>query len=74
MRDVPVSGASDVDGPDVDRFRAELREQRTLGDVFDWLRRQDPKRDVTEILTQDEYTHDVVVEWTADRYLVFDAT
>jgi hypothetical protein len=51
-----------------------LRDQRTLGDVLEWMRRQQPSRSVTEIVTQDEYTHDVVVGYDEDVYLVFDTT
>jgi hypothetical protein len=74
MRDVPVTASSTTAPADLGWFREQLRDQRTLGDVFDWLRRQSPPRNVTEILTQDEYTHDVVVAWSPERFLVFDAT
>jgi hypothetical protein len=74
MRDVPVTNRHATSQSELDWFREQLRGQRTLGDVFDWLRRQAPPRNVTEILTQDEYTHDVIVEWTPQRFLVFDAT
>ena len=59
---------------EVTAFQSQLKDQRTLGDVLAWLRGQQPPRSVTDILTQDEYTHDVVVEWADDRFLVFDAT
>ena len=74
MRGVPVTNASRQPPAELDWFRDQLRDQRTLGDVLDWLRSQTPPRTVTEILTQDEYTHDVVVAWSPERYLVFDAT
>jgi hypothetical protein len=74
MREVPVRAAGDTPSGEVAHFQAQLRDQRTLGDVFTWLRHQNPARSVTEILTQDEYTHDVVVQWTDTRFLVFDAT
>jgi hypothetical protein len=74
MRDVPVTAHSRIPESETAWFTTALRAQRTLGDAFDWLRRQAPPRDVTEILTQDEYTHDVVVQWSAARFLVFDAT
>jgi hypothetical protein len=62
-------------GPgEISHFQAELKDQRTLGDVLAWLRNQQPPRSVTDILTQDEYTHDVIVQWSDHRYLVFDAT
>lgn len=44
---------------EIARVQSELQEQRTLGDVLAWLRGQTP-RSVAGILTQDEYTHDVV--------------
>ena len=74
MRDVPVTTTSNTIATELGWFRDQLRAQVMLGDVFDWLRKQTPPRNVTEILTQDEYTHDVVVEWAAERFLVFDAT
>lgn len=74
MREVPIHGASAATAGEIPAFQAALKDQRTLGDVLAWLREQDPPRSVTDILTQDEYTHDVIVQWSDDRYLVFDAT
>jgi hypothetical protein len=47
---------------------------RTLDDVLRWARGQEPPWSVVEIVTQDEYTHDVVVGNGGDTYLVFDTT
>ena len=47
---------------------------RTLGPVLEWLRVQDPPRVVRDIVTQDEYTHDVVLPFDGEHFLVFDAT
>ncbi|HEU4994178.1 MAG TPA: hypothetical protein VFT29_05135 [Gemmatimonadaceae bacterium] len=74
MRNVPVTSAGDIAPDLLSTFRRELGNQRTLGDVLAWLRAQDPPRSVTDILTQDEYTHDVVVQWSDRTYLAFDAT
>ena len=74
MRDVPVTATSHTPAAELEWFRDQLRDQRTLGDVLDWLSRQSPWRSVTEILTQDEYTHDVVVAWSSERFLAFDTT
>lgn len=30
--------------------------------------------ELREVVTQDEYTHDVVLEWTDGRWLVYDTT
>ena len=74
MREVPVTAHPSI-GSDVrERLTSELRTQRTLADVLAWGRAQIPPRPVTEILTQDEYTHDVIVAFEEDVYLVFDTT
>jgi len=46
----------------------------TLGAVLDWARAQSPPLAVAEIVTQDEYTHDVILDFTAGRCLVYDTT
>lgn len=45
----------------------------TLERALDWGRQQEPPMAVAAILTQDEYTHDVVLPY-AGRYLVYDTT
>jgi hypothetical protein len=52
--------------------RPGLPDLRTLGDVLDWARAQGLGR--PEVVTQDEYTHDVVLPWRDGRWLVFDTT
>ena len=74
MREVPVTEAGSIDRDVYNGVAPQLRAQRTLGDVLSWGRRQSPPRSVTEIITQDEYTHDVVLELDARYYLVFDTT
>jgi hypothetical protein len=74
VREVPVTQAGAVAASEIADFQRELKDQRTLGDVLAWLRAQSPPRSVTDLLTQDEYTHDVVVQWSDQRYLAFDAT
>lgn len=45
--------------------------QRILADVVRWCAaRHQP---IVDVVTQDEYTHDVVVPWGA-RWLVYDTT
>ena len=71
---VPVDAAGPIAVRDLARFRIALRELRTLSGVLEWLRIQEPSRLAAEIVTQDEYTHDVVVPWSERLVLVFDAT
>ena len=74
MRLVPVTPEGQVSATALAHLEHALREQRTLGDVLTWARSQQPPRTVTEIITQDEYTHDVVVGYDDPLYLVFDTT
>ena len=74
MREIPVTASGAVDAAAVTALRAELHARRTLADVFAWARAQTPPRPVSEIVTQDEYTHDVVIALEPRLCLVFDAT
>jgi hypothetical protein len=73
-RQVPVHAATLVAERDLARFRIALRELRSLGGALGWMTAQDPPRLVADIVTQDEYTHDVIVPWSERLVLVFDST
>jgi hypothetical protein len=53
---------------------ATLSSLISLERVLAWARGLRPPRGIDEILTQDEYTHDVVLAFYEGRYLVFDTT
>ena len=74
MRAVPVSSVGSVAIELVDRARSALADRLTLADVLQWTREQKAPRTVVEIVTQDEYTHDVVVPFDGEHFLAFDAT
>ena len=46
----------------------------TLADVMAWARTLTPPRSPHSIVTQDEYTHDVLLVLDERRFLVFDTT
>jgi len=73
-RRLDVEPIGDVTSRDLARFRLALRDLHTLDPVLDWLRVQEPPRIVQDIVTQDEYTHDVIVPWNERLVLVFDTT
>jgi hypothetical protein len=74
MREVPVTAAGSPLAPRLIQATAALRELRTLAEVIDWARQQPTPLQVDEIVTQDEYTHDVVLPLDGMHFLVFDAT
>jgi hypothetical protein len=52
----------------------DLPRLRTLEEVIRWAAAQAPPKQITDVVTQDEYTHDVVVAWDESVHLVFDTT
>jgi hypothetical protein len=73
-RTVPVRAVGPIAPAVHARAAAELARLHTLGDVLAWARMQSPPRAVAEIVTQDEYTHDVVIPFDGSHFLAFDAT
>jgi hypothetical protein len=73
MRVVPVRGADVVDDAAIADVGRVFGQYRTLADLLGWAARQTPRVEVAEIVTQDEYTHDVVVPF-GSVYLSFDTT
>jgi hypothetical protein len=56
------------------RLRIELSGINNLGDVLDWAGSLSPPVSSPEVITQDEYTHDVLVPLPDGRLLAFDTT
>lgn len=48
--------------------------QKTLEDVVRWGLAQKPARLVADVVVQDEYTHDVVIQHPSGVFLVYDST
>ncbi len=74
MREVPLLDYADLSPSQREAIARVIGAQRTLGDVLAWGQSQAPPRMPVEIVTQDEYTHDVVVHWDANLYLAYDIT
>ncbi len=52
----------------------QLAPLRSLGDLLDWSRRLEPPIPTPVVITQDEYTHDVLIPYTGGHWLDFDTT
>jgi hypothetical protein len=56
----------------------EVREQQNLNDMMKWALAHPPgvftRTIVTEVVVQDEFTHDVIVPWRDNLVLVYDTT
>jgi hypothetical protein len=55
-------------------LRREVEPLRNLGDLLDWTRGRQPAVLSPQVVTQDEYTHDVIIPYGTNRYLDFDTT
>jgi hypothetical protein len=73
-RVVPIRAATAVLPQVLAHVDAAFAHRHTLADVLAWGRAQSPPRVVSEIVTQDEYTHDVVLPFDGSHFLAFDAT
>ena len=51
-----------------------IAEQRILADVIRWGARCEPPRLVVDVIVQDEYTHDVILDYGGGLHLVYDTT
>jgi hypothetical protein len=58
---------------EAEALRCRFGRVRTLEDLVRLLGAVQPRAALEEVVTQDEYTHDVIVRW-APHYLVFDTT
>lgn len=74
MRPIPLHDHAGLPAAEHVALETAMQGLQTLGDVLTWSRAQMPPWSVAEIVTQDEYTHDVVLEASARPYLVFDTT
>ncbi len=71
---VPMLDYADLAPADKTSLEQVLRDLTTLERVLNWARRQTPPIVVDEILTQDEYTHDVLLLGPKGLVLNFDTT
>ncbi len=53
---------------------SEVGSFRTLEQVMLWAFGQKPPAELLNVVTQDEFTHDVVIRVSPDVFLVFDTT
>jgi len=74
MTPIPVYDHASLPAAERAVLTAAVQSLRTLAEVLTWARTQHPVRSVAEIVTQDEYTRDVVLEAAGWPYLAFDTT
>jgi len=51
---------------------SEVERWRTLGEVMTWAFARRPRAELLNVVTQDEFTHDIVIRVSEEVFLVFD--
>ena len=74
MAPLPVHDYAAVVGAERSFIERSFTTFTTLAQVLEWGRDLEPPVVVDEIITMDEYTHDVLVKLPNARYLAFDTT
>lgn len=69
---LPVTDYANLNEKDREQISQKLAMLRSLGDIVPWSLAQ--KTDIYSVITQDEYTHDVIVPLPSKVVLVFDTT
>ena len=73
MSDTPLIDYANLDEPTRSRLAETVAAHTSLERVLKWGRERRPPLEIESILTQDEYTHDVLIPFEG-RYLVYDTT
>ena len=71
MNVINLAGLHAADATALERQLAPLR---SLGDLLEWSRRLEPPVPAPVVVTQDEYTHDVLIPYAGGHWLDFDTT
>jgi hypothetical protein len=74
MRVIPLFDFANLAADMRASLSGAIQPLKTLADVLAWARSSTPVWSVAEIVTQDEYTHDVVLQSAGQPYLAFDTT
>lgn len=73
MGDTPLIDYAGLDEADRASLARAVAPHTTLERALEWARTLNPPRTVESVLTQDEYTHDVLIPH-GSRYLVYDTS
>jgi hypothetical protein len=71
---LPIRAVGDVSDAELRALQSELASVGLLADAVAWAARRTPPAHVAEVVIQDEYTHDVVLDLGGGRWAALDAT
>ena len=71
---IPIENRASLPQPTFAPLAAILADQRTMKYALDWMMRQTPPLAPTDVVTQDEFSHDILVEYPGGLFLVYDVS
>ncbi len=71
---VPVENRAGLAAAEFARFAAAVGSHRSMKHSLDWLLGQTPPLALTDMVTQDEFSHDFLVAYPGGLWLAYDST
>ena len=70
----PVENRAGLPEDDFARLAGAVAGHRSMKHALDWLMAHVPPLELTDMVTQDEFSHDFVVAYPGGLWLVYDST
>ena len=70
----PIENRGNLAPEDFDRIAEGVANHRSIKHAIDWMGRQNPPLSPSGMVTQDEFSHDILVACSAGLWLVYDTT
>jgi len=74
MPAIPFSDFANLPPVERDALALAVTQHKGLDQIFAWGRAQSPPVNPTDVIKQDEFTHDVLVPLSGARWLVYGTT
>ncbi len=74
MLDFPIENRAHLAPEAFEPIASALARQTSIKQALDWLRKLEPPRAPIDLVTQDEYSHDILVPFADGLFLAYDCT
>ena len=71
---VPIENRAQLPEAEFARLAEAVAGHRSMKHAPDWLLGHAPPLELTDMVTQDEFSHDILVPFPPGRWLVYDST
>jgi hypothetical protein len=70
----PIENRGNLAPEEFDRIAEAVASHRSIKHAIDWMARQIPPLSPSGMVTQDEFSHDILVAYPGGLWLVYDTT